>query len=71
MVRQAPFIHHHAPNPMDNPETGPAGQNQTPETTKPLISLEIRGSGYIEFGGEGEIRTPVTSSPYCPVFRGL
>jgi hypothetical protein len=56
MVRQAPFIHHHAPNPMDNSETGTAGQNQTPETTKPLISLEIRGSGYIEFGGEGEIR---------------
>ncbi|MHC8354951.1 hypothetical protein ACYZTL_06900 [Pseudomonas sp. LB3P81] len=29
---------------------------QTPETTKPLTSFEIRGSGYIEFGGEGEIR---------------
>jgi len=29
---------------------------QTPETTKPLTSLEIRGFVYIEFGGEGEIR---------------
>ena len=29
---------------------------QTPETTKPLTSLEIRGFAYIEFGGEGEIR---------------
>ncbi|WP_146114650.1 hypothetical protein [Pseudomonas frederiksbergensis] len=29
---------------------------QTPETTKPLTSLEIRGFMYIEFGGEGEIR---------------
>ena len=37
-------------------------QIQTPETTKPLTSLEIRGSGYIEFGGEGEIRTLDTIS---------
>jgi hypothetical protein len=29
----------------------------TPETTKPLTSFEIRGFAYIEFGGEGEIRT--------------
>ena len=29
---------------------------QTPKTTKPLTSLEIRGFVYIEFGGEGEIR---------------
>jgi hypothetical protein len=29
---------------------------QTPETTKPLTSLETRGFVYIEFGGEGEIR---------------
>lgn len=32
------------------------------ETTKPLTSFEIRGSGYIEFGGEGEIRTLDTIS---------
>ena len=35
---------------------------QTPETTKPLISLETRGFIYIEFGGEGEIRTLDTIS---------
>ena len=35
---------------------------QTPETTKPLTSLEIRGFVYIEFGGEGEIRTLDTVS---------
>ncbi len=35
---------------------------QTPETTKPLTSFEIRGFGYIEFGGEGEIRTLDTIS---------
>jgi hypothetical protein len=33
---------------------------QTPETTKPLTSLEIRGSVYIEFGGEGVIRNQPT-----------
>lgn len=26
---------------------------QTPEITEPLVSLETRGSVYIEFGGEG------------------
>jgi hypothetical protein len=36
---------------------------QTPETTKPLISLETRGFIYIEFGGEGEIRINRTYSP--------
>jgi hypothetical protein len=35
----------------------------TPETTKPLISLEIRGSGYIEFGGEGVRYFSVFRSP--------
>eukprot|EP01132_Coremiostelium_polycephalum_P014247 gene14246-17317_t len=35
---------------------------QTPETTKPLASLETRGFVYIEFGGEGEIRTLDTIS---------
>lgn len=29
---------------------------QTPEITKPLVSLETRGFVYIECGGEGEIR---------------
>ena len=35
---------------------------QTLETTKPLTSLETRGFVYIEFGGEGEIRTLDTIS---------
>lgn len=29
---------------------------QTPEITKPLVSVETRGFVYIEFGGEGEMR---------------
>lgn len=35
---------------------------QTAETTKPLVSWETRGFVYIEFGGEGEIRTLDTVS---------
>ena len=35
---------------------------RTPECTKPLVSLETRGFVYIEFGGEGEIRTLDTVS---------
>ena len=35
---------------------------RTPECTKPLISFETRGFVYIEFGGEGEIRTLDTVS---------
>ncbi len=37
-------------------------KNQTPEYTKPLASFETRGFVYIEFGGEGEIRTLDTVS---------
>lgn len=40
---------------------------QTPETTKPLTSLETRGFVYIEFGGEGEIRNyPRATFGACP-----
>ena len=33
-----------------------ANKIQTPETTKPLTSFEIRGFVFTEYGGEGEIR---------------
>lgn len=48
----------------------PPQQKQTPKTTKPLTSFEIRGSGYIEFGGEGEIRIKHPFRSIAPVLRG-
>ena len=39
-----------------------ANKIQTPETTKPLTSFEIRGFVFTEYGGEGEIRTLDTVS---------
>lgn len=44
---------------------------QTPETTKPLTSLEIRGFMYIEFGGEGEIRILRFAEPLDTIIQGF
>jgi hypothetical protein len=49
----------------------PLTKTRRPETTKPLTSFEIRGSGYIEFGGEGEIRILRHSRSVTAVNRGF
>ncbi|CAI8959708.1 hypothetical protein EMIT0P218_50262 [Pseudomonas sp. IT-P218] len=45
--------------------------NDTPKNTKPPASLETRGSVYIEFGGEGEIRINRPFRPTTALFRGF